>query len=84
MKYILPPCGQSTDYPHFLYPFPTGTFPETTAVRGMADCLSWKEPLETRTSVLQASSQHPCLSRPHKVFPNRLNGTGTFPLFPYL
>ena len=38
--YILPPCGQSTDYPHFLYPFPTGTFPETPAVRGMADCIS--------------------------------------------
>ena len=38
-KYILPPCGQSTDYPHFLYPFPTGTFPETPAVRGMADCI---------------------------------------------
>ena len=32
MKYILPPCGQSTDYPHFLYPFPTGTFPETLTV----------------------------------------------------
>lgn len=40
MKYILPPCGQSGDYPHFLYPFPTGTFPETPAVRGMADCIS--------------------------------------------
>jgi hypothetical protein len=39
-KYILSPCGQSTDYPHFLYPFPTGTFPETPAVRGMADCIS--------------------------------------------
>ena len=53
MKYILPPCGQSTDYPHFLYPFPTGTFPETPAVRGMADCISLKELLETRTSVPQ-------------------------------
>lgn len=40
IKYILSPCGQSTDYPHFLYPFPTGTFPETPAVRGMADCIS--------------------------------------------
>ena len=57
MKYILPPCGQSTDYPHFYILF-------QLAFRG-------KEPLETRTSVLQASSQHPCLSRLHGVFPKR-------------
>ena len=35
MKYILPPCGQSTDYPHFLYPFPTGTFPKRQP------CVAW-------------------------------------------
>lgn len=44
-------CGQPTGLPAFLISFSSGTFPETPAVRGMADCFSWKEPSETRTSV---------------------------------
>lgn len=35
MKYILPPCGQSTDYPHFLFPFPLAHSPKRQP------CVAW-------------------------------------------
>ena len=54
MKYILPPCGQSTDYPHFFISFSNWHIP-----RNAQPCVAWltvfreKSRLEIRTSVPQ-------------------------------
>ena len=84
MKYILPPCGQSTDYPHFLFPFPLAHSPKRQP------CVAWLTDFreKSRWKLAQAYRKvnlpYPCLSRPHGVFPKRRKGTSTFPLFPYL
>lgn len=54
-------CGQSTDYPYFLS-FSKGTFPETPAVHGIANCFRekslWKPAQEHR----KVNSRHTCFS----------------------
>ena len=69
MKYILPPCGQSTDYPHFYILFQLAHSPKRQP------CVAWLTDFreKSRWKLAQAYRKvnlpYPCLSRPHGVFP---------------
>lgn len=69
--YILSSCGQSTDYPHFLFPFSLAHSPKRQS------CVAWltvfreKSRWKPAQAYRKMNLPYPCLSHPHGVFPKR-------------
>lgn len=78
-----PSCGQSVDYPYFLYPFPKPHSPKRQRCMASQTVFREKSLWKPAQEYRKVNSRHTCFFRPHRQFPNGLNGEQElFPCFP--